>query len=367
MTKYLTPALAGALLFAGACTEVKNGWTVDGDIAGADAGTRIALETFENGRWLLVDSLTVDSEGAFGYRSDAPASEPELMRLSMAGKGSIYFPVDSVDNILVSTTAGAFSAARVDGTPAARQVNRIDSLVNASVAQRGSAVTLADNDLRRQLVDAITTDTTAIVAYYVVSKSVGGAAFFRPDDAFGNRVYGAAAQVFASHRPQDPRGALLRQAYFDGRRALGRTAPEQTIEIPESGLIDIVRYDNTGRRQSLAEVASHGKVVLLSFTSYQLEGSPAYNGILNNIYNEYRNRGLEIYQIAFDDSEADWKNAAVNLPWITVWNSPSEGAAAAASYNVTSLPLTYIIDRRGNLTERVENPNDLSRKVGALF
>lgn len=367
MSKFAHITIAAALLLAGACTEVKNGWSVDGVIDGAPEGSRIALQIFENGRWLLVDSLTVDKDGAFGYQSEQAAAQPELMRLAYPGKGSVYFPVDSVDNIIISANDRNFAAARVEGTPAAVQINKVDSLVNSSISAVGAAATLHNEELRRELVNAITTDTTAIVAYYVVSKSVGGVLLFRPDDSFGNRVYGAAAQVFATHRPDDARGTLLLQAFFEGRRALGRAPEEQTIEVPEAGLIDIVRYDNTGRRQSLAELAAQGKVVLLSFTSYQLEGSPAYNNVLNNIYNEYKNRGLEIYQIAFDDSEADWKGAAVNLPWITVWNSPSDGMRDAANYNVSALPLTYIIDRQGNIVNRVDNPNELNRKVAAMF
>lgn len=365
LSGYIAAAALAALM---ASCNSTDGWTVDGVVSGeVPAGSRIALENFYNGTWVVLDSLEVNNRSAFGYEASSPLAQPELMRLTLPGAGSVYFPVDSADNIEVDASAGPFALARVYGTPAAEAVSRVDSLVNDAVMRGGAHAALADDSLRRELVSAVIADTSGIVAYYVVSKSVAGQAFFRADDPYGNRVYGAAAQVFALHRPDDPRGTALRQAYFDGRRALGRIPETQTVDIPQAGLIDIERYDYTGTLRRLSDVASQGKVVLLSFTSYDIPGSPAYNALLNEIYTRYHDRGLEIYQIAFDDNEAMWKAAAVNLPWITVWNSPSEGNAALAAYNVGSVPLTYIIDRNGEIGRRVEHANDLSREVAQYF
>ena len=65
---------------------------------------------------------------------------------------------------------------------------------------------------------------------------------FDSAESFGNRVYGAAAQVFAQYLPDDPRGAALRQAYFAGRRNQGDAAAADTVvEVPATGHINIVR------------------------------------------------------------------------------------------------------------------------------
>lgn len=358
----LAAAGAAALLSLASCS-VPAGWSIDGAVDGAPEGTRLALENFSNGRWLLVDSLTVGADGAFGYDAEAPARYPELMRLTLPGRGSVYFPADSVDAILMQTSYGAFgSDARLSGSHAAAAFTQVDSMIAAA----GTAVT---PELQRQLASFLTQDTTAIVAYYIISKTVGDRPVFAADDAFGNRIYGAAAQVFATYRPGDPRGAALRQAYFRGRQALGRLPEAQgpEYEVEETGIIDIVRYDNNGTRHSLSELAGQGKVVVLSFTAYDLPNSPVYNGKLNDLYSRYHDRGLEIYQIAFDDSEVDWKGAARNLPWITVWNSPTDGDSALRSYNVGAVPLTFIIDRNGDLRERIVDVNDLDRALARYF
>lgn len=355
-------AAAAALLSLASCS-VPAGWSIDGAIDGAPEGTRLALENFSNGRWLLVDSLTVGKNGAFGFDAPAPAHYPELMRLTLTGKGSVYFPVDSVDDVLLQTTYRNFgSDARLSGTPAAESFTKVDSMIAAA----SNTIT---PQLQRSLASFLTTDTTTIVAYYIISKTIDNRPVFAADDPFGNRIYGAASQVFATYAPSDPRGAALRRAYFDGRRALGRLPEAQMpeYEVDETGLIEIARYDNNGALHSLRDLAAHGKVIILSFTSYELPNSPVYNGKLNDLYTRYHENGLEIYQIAFDDNEVTWKAAARNIPWITVWNSPTDGDAALRSYNVGAVPLTFIIDRNGDLRERIVDVNDLDRAISRYF
>ncbi len=351
---------AGALAVLAWSCGTKAEWQVKGTVEGAEPGTRLALEACNAGHWYVLDSVDVRN-GAFDYKATEPVHGTDIFRLTLPGKGSIYFPVDSAGTVTVSATAANFGTGhKLAGNAAAGVMAAIDSI---------AALTADRTELQRTLTGFITADTTGLIAYYAVCKSVDGRPVFDPNDSFGNRVYGAAAQVFAHYRPLDARGAALRKAYFEGRKALGKvvSAPETVIELPSSGLIEIARYDDRGVHRSLTELASQGKVVLLSFTDYGLESSPAYNAMLNELYELYHSKGLEIYQIAFNADELSWKEAARNLPWITVWNSPEDGVAPLASYNVGALPLTYIIERNGDLGRRVTDATDLPRQVAKHF
>lgn len=340
----------------------RSGWSIEGTLNGSEEGSRLALEGYNAGRWYVLDSIDVKASGKFAYKSDAPFQSVEILRLTLPGKGSVCFPVDSVDAITLEADAARFGTGhKLGGTPLAQTFSAIDSV---------SVSTPDMSELQRKLAEFITADTTGIVAYYVVGKSIGNSPIFNPEDNFGNRVYGAAAQVYAHYRPLDPRGTVLRQAYFAGRQALGKLTTEantQVIDVAETGIIEIERYDNKGERQSLQELVSKGNVVLLSFTDYGIEASPAYNAILNDLYELYHAKGLEIYQIAFDADEVEWKASAINLPWITVWNSPADGINVLSAYNVGVLPLTYIVDRKGDLGARIIDPTELPKKLAAYF
>lgn len=359
MKKTVVTLMAAASLLLGACTG--SGWGVQGTVEGAPAGTKLAVEAYNAGRWYVLDSVGVDAKGRFDYRAAEPMPSAEILRLTYPGKGSVYFPVDGKEVITVAADAATFGTRHtLSGSDMALTVAAIDSIV---------ASTPSVPELQRKLAGFVTSDTTGLVAYYTVGKAVGNTPVYDPNESLGNRIYGAAAQVYAHYHPLDPRGKSLKQAYFEGRRALGKApqVSEQVIEVPETGIIEIERYDSKGAKHSLRELASQGKVVLLSFTDYSAEGSPAYNAMLNELYTLYKGKGLEIYQIAFDNNEVSWKEAARNLPWVAVWNSPSDGVSALASYNVGAVPMTFIINREGELSARVADPTQLPKELSRYF
>lgn len=355
-------SIAVALLAAAAvaCSGPK-GWEIKGTVEGLEGGTSLAIEANNAGRWYTLDSVKVDKAGKFDYRSGEPAPSADILRVTLPGKGSVYFPVEGTDAVTLEATAATFGTGhRLSGTDLAATIGAVDSIV---------AATPSIQDLQRKLTGFILSDTTGIVAFYTVGKSVDGRPVFDPAENFGNRIYGAAAQVYAHYNPLDPHGDALKAAYFAGRQALGKAPmPEETvIEAEETGVIEIARHNYKGELRSLAETASKGNVVLLSFTAYNIPASPAYNAILNDIYSLYHDKGLEIYQIAFDPDEVEWKEAARNLPWITVWNSETDGQSVLAAYNVGALPMTFIIERSGELGERVIDPAQLTKAVGKRF
>lgn len=352
-------AAAAALFILGSCA--KSGWSVSGTIEGAESGTMLALEAYNAGQWYVLDSVRVGRGGVFSYTAGEPMPTADVLRLSLPGKGAVCFPVEGTDAVAIEAAAETFGTRhRLSGTPMAATVSAIDSLVASG----------ADVDvIRRELTRYITADTTGIIAYYATGKALDNRPLFDPRESFGNRVYGAAAQVYAHYKPEDPRGHALRTAYLRGRQELGKgPAPAaQVLEVPEAGLIDIVRYDSKGDRHSLAELAGKAKGVVLSFTNYSADGSPAYNAILNDLYELYHGRGLEVYQIAFDDDEVAWKEAARNIPWTAVWNSPSDGADVLMLYNVGVLPMSFVINANGDVVARCADPKDLPKAVARLF
>ena len=121
--------------------------------------------------------------------------------------------------------------------------------------------------------------------------------------------------------------------------------------------------DETGKAHSLVELAKQGKVILLNFTVYDVEASVAYNIELARIYEKLKDRGFEIYQVSVDPDEFKWRQSAKNLPWITVYNSSVDGTDNLIRYNVTNLPTAFIINRNGEIAERV---NDITKLESTL-
>ena len=188
---------------------------------------------------------------------------------------------------------------------------------------------------------------------------MGGVSLFNPADKNDLKIIGAVANAYNTYRPLDPRTNYLKNLFIGNKKA---SLPGDTIVAPETTMIDIELMDRQGQVQSLQKVAEKNKVVILNFTAYSGDYSPALNMELNKIYSKHHGQGLEIYQIGFDEKEYDWRQSAVNLPWITVYNSATDGVQALASYNVGSLPAAYII-QNGEIRERVTDATKMEQIV----
>lgn len=344
----------------------RQGWSIEGKITGAK-GQRIALQAFNNNNWYTIDSLTVDADGDFKYQSATAAAFPDVYRISIDDK-DIYFPVDSTYAIKLMADATDLTAYKLDGMPSAKSFVAADSLIRSTIAVKGEAAALNDSLLKRNLSEIVLGDDGLMAAYYIINKRVGGKSLFDPANGRDRALIGAVAQRFINELPDDPRTQSLKAIYLSAKAAANPELVSATnVEVPESSLpADIQLYDNRGVLHSLYEIVGKGKPVLLSFTSYDMESSPAYNVILADIYKQYGDRGLEIYQVGFDSDEVGWKQSAVNLPWVTVWNSPSDGNSTILNYNVNRIPLTYIINADGELTKRVEDPTTLAAEVAKV-
>ena len=137
---------------------------------------------------------------------------------------------------------------------------------------------------------------------------------------------------------------------------------QKTVTPKDAALIDIRLQDYHGKEFSLSEVAAQNRIVLLSFTMYSEDFSPVYNKLLNDLYTKYKSQGLAVYQISLDSDPVTWRQAAQNLPWITVYEPSGPNAVEVGIYQVMSVPCTFII-RNGELVERIDNPTGLANAV----
>ncbi len=118
-----------------------------------------------------------------------------------------------------------------------------------------------------------------------------------------------------------------------------------------------------GKKRNLKDEFEAGGPVILNFTVYSAETAPAYNAMLNSVYEKYRDRGLRIYQVSIDNDEFAWRQSAKNIPWTAVYNSAHEGNEYLMKYNVTSVPTTFVIGRDHEIKERVEDVTKLENVV----
>lgn len=353
-------ALIGCAVILSGCSEKK--WSAEGTVTGADGKQMILEAPNGTGGWYPVDTVEIGKGGKFEV-SGLPAGHPELYRLTLAGE-SAYFPIDSLETVTISADAASFQrSVRLSGSEAADKMQEVNDLIAKVRKEKGEESVAFDMDLKRQLAEIILRDPADIVAYYIIFHRVGDTRVFSPTEKSDLRIIGAVANAYTQFRPADPRTALLKDLYLSNRKTVMPSAAADTIVAQEMKFPEIALYDEAGKERRLSETASKGNVVILCFTSYDAQGATALNVELNKIYSAHKGQGLEIFQVGLDADEFQWKQSAKNLPWITVYNAPKSGAQILSDYNINTLPGIFILNRNGDLVERVEAVNRLESTV----
>lgn len=349
-------AIALATAAMSSCSD-KNEWTVNGQIEGAEGQTMI-VEASDNGFWYELDSVKVDDSGRFKY-SHAAAGYPDIYRLRLGDK-TLYFPIDSIECVTVTTKADAFdNEYTITGSESADKLMAVDRRLAEAARKSGMSSLFTDSLLKRELSTMLLGDPAGIVSYYIINKRVQGLPLFNPQNRNDLRIIGAVANAYSQFRPNDPRTRYLEQLFLSNKSAQRKNT--DTIAAPEIQLIDLDMIDVNGKHQRLSRIAEQNRVVILNFTAYTGKFSPALNVILNRLYERYHGQGLQIYQIGVDPDEFQWRQSAKNLPWIAVY-SPTTDQSAIMAYNVGAVPMSFVISN-GEIAERVIDPDKLENAV----
>lgn len=346
----------GALAFQ-SCSEPR--FKINGKVEGGEDKTLVLAKSDFNGRWVIVDSTRISSSGNFSISMEAPAS-PEIYRLSL-GERFIYLPVDSVETLTVTSPAVAFgSDFTISGSEQAGKMAEFEK----SLQGVNSADSAALSDFKRDVYQKYLRDSRgSIMSYYVLTKIVGGKPLYNPESKDDARYYAAVATSFEQFRPNDPHTALLKNVSLDAmRRKNSATGKKRVLEANEIELIDIALQDENGNERSLSDIAGKGKKTVVIFGMMNERDSPAFNAELAKIYNRFGS-AVEFYHISLDADRYAWRDAATNLPWITVYEPEGANSKVLLNYNVTQLPAFYIYNERGALSARADNLEELNKKL----
>ena len=248
------------------------------------------------------------------------------------------------------------------------RINELNQAVSANSSQvdtlRAQAIQ-ALAEYKSKMLNLVLENPSAAAAYYIVFQEINGSKVFDPYDAEDRKLIAAVATGFDMRYPESARTKQLKQmtlAAIAAERAARQNSTE-ALEAQATSYIDIELYDLRGRKQTLSDLVNNNRVVLLSFTAYQTDYSPAYNMKLAELYKKYKGSGLAIYQVSLDADEQAWKVTADNLPWICVRDPQSVYSRNAASYNVQKLPTCFVIDRNDGIVKRIEKVDEIESAI----
>ncbi|MEZ5429037.1 MAG: TlpA disulfide reductase family protein [Pyrinomonadaceae bacterium] len=316
--------------------------------------------------------VPVEADGTFNLDLDLP---PHIYTLDLYGKKKITLAVDSGQKIVIEADGRDLSAARVSGSEDTarleayekfrkesldRLVNRVrdrikqlkeanDGSGNAEELERLNRLEVENYDKHRdELIEFVKNEMGTSIAIYATSLRWDG-------DRHLDFLQSLAASFERAHPGLAVTEKLKEKVEILKNTSVGGKAPE--ISLP----------DQSGKKVPLS--AAGGKYTLIDFWASWCGPCRRESGTLSELYDRYRERGLEIYGVSLDESRDVWLAAIEqdDRKWPNVASFRGFETPTAFDYAVTALPANFIIDADGKIVAKNLHGESLRETVEKLF
>ena len=116
---------------------------------------------------------------------------------------------------------------------------------------------------------------------------------------------------------------------------------------------------------TLVDVVKKNKIVLVDFWASWCAPCIKEMPVLIQLYNDYKNKGLEIIGVSLDDSESLWKASIKqhDMSWIQMISNKDESDNIAELYGVVAIPHTVLINGNGEIIATQIRGQELIEKI----
>ena len=335
-------------------------------------GHKATLSVVDGNKVLPVDTLAIDHKG--NLKASAPCSKPSLFLLNIIGVNNstlhlMLEPGDKVslelayiDTLAFLHIANAKGSANVQLYQQfndillrhSQQARRIDNeyiLPSTSekrkeeLSQQMQQVQLSQNIAVRQLLEK---NTDVLMSAFLVT-------YFDND-----------AETYADLFEAVDNG--LKEKYADNQFVKYVDNKVRTNLGPGRMAPEIAMPDPDGKTRKLSDL--RGKVVMIDFWASWCRPCRMENPNVVKLYKKYHDKGFEIYSVSLDKDRTQWLRAIDQdgLEWanhvsdLNGWTS-----SGGATYGITSVPSTVLIDRQGRIIARNLRGEQLANKLKEIF
>lgn len=332
----------------------------------------------------LIDSVKV-SEGENVKKFRIPQGvEPTFYTVSLKNEGTITILAKQSENITLTFDSKKMLNYSVEGSEESKKVQtiavefakskqRIDDLRSQFAQTTDVTIKNSIQQEMQQVIDTQKSYSTKFIWENPMSKASVMAIYQKYNDnvyVFDSSddlliIKTVASAINALY----PESDYAKGMYNDVKRIekmISDAKIKQMISESETSIPDLNIADRNGKEVKLSSLK--GKVVLLDFWHSNNTNSLMANREYIEIYNQYKSKGFEIYQVSLDSNRDKWIEAldTHKLPWINVCEG-SEVSYAASIFNIQQIPGNYLLDRNQNIIGKNLFGNDLSAKLKKIL
>ena len=367
--------------FTFACKK-PDGFVITGKITNAE-GKYLCLEELKVASSLPMDSVQLGRDGSFKF--EGRIKYPNFYLLRLTSKNFVTLLVDTIEKIKVYGDAANLSRDYiVEGSPGSLLVQQLNNKLTRTKHKLDS-ISSRVNVFRSHTEYRDTVIKWNREMDFIKQSQIRYSTDFVQNHPFSMASVLALYQKFddSNYVVQDlqslkvaasalntffPKSEHVKALYANTQRLMIEEKNNKLQQfIAKNGLNspDITLPNSKGRDVTLSSLA--GKVVLIQFWSALNRDSRIQNEALVDLYNKYKSKGLEIYQVSVDTDRSAWISAIEKdgLTWINVGDM--KGSVIATNYfNIQAIPANYILDKDRSIAYKNLMGPALDHAIGKL-
>ncbi len=329
-------------------------------------GKQITVQKRTQDSWLGIDSAKVENGVA---HLKGTIENPEMLYVSFEGiRGSIPFFAEASE-ITIKADLNDLRQAEINGSAIHARylafndkneeydeqlyqhyqaIRAAEEAGNEELRQTAEeAFELAEKEKKQFLVDFIRTNNKDIVAQYILYRN----SYQFDLDELESLVINFDEKV--------------KSVYLDELFNRLHVLKSVAIGMP------FVDFEQTDSTDSLIKLSDHvgAKVLLIDFWASWCSPCRAENPNIVAIYNDYHDKGFDIFGVSFDTDRDKWMQAIDDdkLSWTHVSDLKGWGNAAGKLYGVQSIPHSVLLDANGVILAKNLRGTELREKIAGLL
>ncbi|HVD96959.1 MAG TPA: TlpA disulfide reductase family protein [Cytophagaceae bacterium] len=130
---------------------------------------------------------------------------------------------------------------------------------------------------------------------------------------------------------------------------------------------DISLPDTSGNVKTLSSL--RGNYVLVDFWASWCGPCRYENPNVVRLYQKYHAKGFEVFSVSLDQNKKSWMRAieADGMEWTHVSDLKKWESAVAPVYNINSIPMTFLLDKKGVIIAKDLRGADLEKKLASIL
>jgi len=353
-------------------------FVIDGKLYNSKLGT-IYLEELTIKDRVMLDSAKIDKNGEFFFKYKPKQLGFYILKISE--NNFVTLLIDKGETVIITADARQLASTyEIKGSVGSEKIqrinlklrsnyNKVDSLgkefeksryldnfieIKAHLDTLYYRIVFDQKQFVKSFIDSNLTSLASIIALY---QTFGQEPIMSEKEDFN--YFEKLSDNLIKKYPDNPHSQDLYKKVEEIRKLIDeKKKAEVRLKIgnpaPEIAL-------NNADGQIVALSSLKGKYVLVKFWASWCAPCRQENPRIKKVYQKFRNKGFEIYAVAFDRDKQAWTNAIKtdNIDWINVsdllyWQSP-----VAKLYEVESIPFNYLLDKEGKILKKDINVEEL--------